>query len=465
MKTVFFLILSIIFFSCINNEKENSTNDSSITIFFSSKIPNDTIFIDGKPMSVVYEMMSYKEDSSFITKQIPLSTIKNNCLKIKSDKPIIFNHKFYYENEYSIFYCFKPNDTIYIDYENNLPKIKSKKYNEYNYASKYLEKNKLDYYDDITFFSKFKKFKNNQDYTNDSIKNEVYNKKRLKYFDSLFNKSKISKLNYSLQTSSYLNLNKVVKGNEINLLSKKYNLSNNGNLVIVYKSYKSLFDKSKQENNLKNQFNFIKNLNIEKDNKNYLYWLFFENLGKRGLKETFIEYFETFEKENKNNYLIKYFNDTYPSFFKYADFKNEKQLILKSIKNESNVTLDGFLKSKSGKVLYVDLWASWCSPCRKLMPTSFKLHEELIDKQIDFVYISIDDDENKWIKAAKKDNLFLDNSFIAINYPTATFFNDIQLKAIPRYLIYDKTGKLVNSNAPSPESKEIKAELEKYINQ
>ncbi|WP_290833672.1 hypothetical protein, partial [Flavobacterium sp.] len=157
MKTAFFLIFSVIFFSCINNKKDNSKNDNIITIFFSSKMPNDTIFIDGKPISVIYEMMSYKEDSSFITKPIPLSSIRNNHIKIKSDKPIIFNHKFYYENEYSINYFIEPNDTIYIDYDNSRPIIKSKKYDEYNYASKYLEKNKLDYYDDITFFTKFKK--------------------------------------------------------------------------------------------------------------------------------------------------------------------------------------------------------------------------------------------------------------------------------------------------------------------
>ena len=52
---------------------------------------------------------------------------------------------------------------------------------------------------------------------------------------------------------------------------------------------------------------------------------------------------------------------------------------------------------------------------------------------------------------------------LAVNYPNANFYQGLQLKTIPRYLIYDKTGKLVHKNAPSPESIEIREELNKYL--
>jgi hypothetical protein len=59
----------------------------------------------------------------------------------------------------------------------------------------------------------------------------------------------------------------------------------------------------------------------------------------------------------------------------------------------------------------------------------------------------------------------LENSFIAVNYTSASFYRELQLKTIPRYLIYDKTGKLVHRNAPSPDSKEIRNEIDKYLSQ
>ncbi|MFT5884174.1 MAG: thiol-disulfide isomerase/thioredoxin [Arcticibacterium sp.] len=106
-----------------------------------------------------------------------------------------------------------------------------------------------------------------------------------------------------------------------------------------------------------------------------------------------------------------------------------------------------------GKVIYVDFWASWCGPCRQEFPYSQKMHESLSQKEkenIVFLYISIDEDIEKWKQAVEKLGLgeFGENGH---SYEVAGKYG---VSSIPRYMIIDKKGNLVNDKAPRPSSSE-----------
>lgn len=63
------------------------------------------------------------------------------------------------------------------------------------------------------------------------------------------------------------------------------------------------------------------------------------------------------------------------------------------------------LSSLKGKVLLVDFWASWCSPCRAENPNVVKAYKAYNKKGFDVLGVSFDQNRDKWIRATKDDNL------------------------------------------------------------
>ncbi|MFN3852672.1 MAG: TlpA family protein disulfide reductase [Spirosomataceae bacterium] len=116
-----------------------------------------------------------------------------------------------------------------------------------------------------------------------------------------------------------------------------------------------------------------------------------------------------------------------------------------------------------GKVIYVDFWASWCGPCRQQFPFSKQMHDGLNDKEkkkVVFLYISIDEDLDAWKNAVQQ--LKLDNGENGHSIPAAQKY---QVNSIPRYMIIDKNGNIVNPNAPRPSDPSALELLKKLMNE
>ncbi len=125
---------------------------------------------------------------------------------------------------------------------------------------------------------------------------------------------------------------------------------------------------------------------------------------------------------------------------------------------EGNIFRSSDLK---GKYIYVDVWATWCGPCKKETPHFEKLIKQYADNpNIAFVSISFDEKKEMWDRYMKKKKL----NGIQLISPKAfesKMANAYGISNIPRYILIDKEGKLINADAPLPSSKEIKPILAK----
>jgi thiol-disulfide isomerase/thioredoxin len=122
------------------------------------------------------------------------------------------------------------------------------------------------------------------------------------------------------------------------------------------------------------------------------------------------------------------------------------------------------LSDFKGKVVYVDIWATWCGPCMREAPYFIKLTEEYKGKDIVFIGISIDvpKDKPKWEKYLEEKGIHGVQLFASNGWSSevAKFY---QVKSIPRFLLFDKTGNIVSTEAPRPSSDEIRPLLNKKL--
>lgn len=145
------------------------------------------------------------------------------------------------------------------------------------------------------------------------------------------------------------------------------------------------------------------------------------------------------------------------------DVEISSDLFLESYYGEKT-SFEEFRKTFKGQVIYVDFWASWCAPCRIALPESKRLHEEFKDKDIVFIYLALNDELKEWRKACEQEQLRT-NSFRITNPKSSAFIDNMKLNSIPRYMLYDKSGKLFHADAPSPGGPAIRNLLNNLLKQ
>ena len=122
------------------------------------------------------------------------------------------------------------------------------------------------------------------------------------------------------------------------------------------------------------------------------------------------------------------------------------------------------LEDLKGKVVYVDVWATWCGPCLREIPALKILEADYHNKNIAFVSLSIDEkkDYNKWRTMITEKNL--DGiQLMADNDWKSKFVTDYGIKGIPRFIIIDIDGNIVSSDAPRPSNPDVRKTFDELL--
>ncbi len=122
------------------------------------------------------------------------------------------------------------------------------------------------------------------------------------------------------------------------------------------------------------------------------------------------------------------------------------------------------LKDFRGKYVYIDVWATWCGPCRKEIPHLQKIEEKYHGKNIEFVSISVDKekDHDKWKKFVDKEALG-GVQLIADKDWKSDFIAAYEIHSIPRFILIDPKGNVVRSDAARPSDPALQELLDKLL--
>ena len=107
-----------------------------------------------------------------------------------------------------------------------------------------------------------------------------------------------------------------------------------------------------------------------------------------------------------------------------------------------------------GKYVYIDLWATWCGPCKREFPYMKALEKEFEGAQIVLLGLSVDKDKQAWKKMVRSGELTGVQLYLG---PQSKFQEAYRVEGIPRFILLDKEGRIINNDMFRP-SEEMTAQ-------
>lgn len=124
------------------------------------------------------------------------------------------------------------------------------------------------------------------------------------------------------------------------------------------------------------------------------------------------------------------------------------------------------LDSLRGHYVYIDVWATWCGPCKAELPYLKILEKKYSGRNIQFVGISVDkaQDAGSWKKFVA-DNDLMGWQVMADHDFSSAFITDFNITSIPRFILIDPAGRIVSENADRPSNPALGVLLDKLLSE
>ena len=191
----------------------------------------------------------------------------------------------------------------------------------------------------------------------------------------------------------------------------------------------------------------------------YIHYECFQGSHKGSFEKEFISLFEQFGKDYpKSEYskFIKPFIDKIIGYHQIIEQPFDQGMIFMDNYKTIN-TLEEAIKPLSGKKIYIDVWATWCGPCKIEFAHNEALKKMLTENDIQMLYISIDraEQEQTWKNEIKYHRLIGThihaNSEFNLNLMKLFSKNEeIPYISIPWYILIDEQGNIMKEPAKTP---------------
>jgi len=212
-------------------------------------------------------------------------------------------------------------------------------------------------------------------------------------------------------------------------------------------------EKQSPDANFDEELHVMENLKNIKVKEYCIFNAIYRRLDYNGVKN-FDTYYNYFRKNNTDSVYARQISKLYAKKLLLAPGKPAPEFICVDL-DSKEVSLSDF----KGHYVYIDFWATWCGPCRQELPKYIQLQSDYKGKNIVFVSISLDDNKNSWKNVVKENrkegiSLFAGSSDVAKAY---------QITGIPTFVLIDKEGKIMDSQAPRPSSTVIYKTLDDIL--
>ncbi len=190
-----------------------------------------------------------------------------------------------------------------------------------------------------------------------------------------------------------------------------------------------------------------------------------DGVGRLTSKE-FVQWFQKKFPDKEHTQII---SKLYTDQQEKLNGSNETQAIF--LDNKAINSFQDLVQSEElkGKYLYIDLWASWCSPCLAQFKYSDQVHDLIHKyKNVSVVYISIDEDRDdktwkKQIYYHHLDGFHMRATETFSKYISSKLY-DGKMTSVPRYIFLDKNGDILDDNLPRPsELQKLEKALDKIF--
>ena len=149
--------------------------------------------------------------------------------------------------------------------------------------------------------------------------------------------------------------------------------------------------------------------------------------------------------------VLKNLNDKYVAIQKrsLSDTANLKSADEVADMSDGEKILRKITEPYRGKLILLDIWGTWCGPCKEALSHSQEEYERLKDFDLVYLYLANNSDDESWKNVIKEYNLVGDN-VVHYNLPESqqsAIENFLQVHSFPTYKLIDRDGTVLDVNA------------------